>query len=454
MAKRKPKVTEVVDAATGQSTVDDFFAKVVQDVHAKWQKKGILVGHNPQITVLPVPAFIIRYLLQNEGLPLSCCYQAVGEQASYKSTFAAEVMRWHVMCGGKGILLEAETKATPDLRMSVVNWDPNAIHVEDCEMQEHWQDKCTDLTNRIQTNAERVSGPGRTQPYCIVVDSLTGKASAQTLKKIDEEGHAGLHYPVEAKNIADYMRAYPQKLLGWPWTFFGVNHMKPSTDERGNIVYNIPGGYALKFQCAGIFELARMGQIKEFANYKAANISIGTIKNSYGPDRIRIQVRFKTWLNEDAPGVHRMHSRFEWWEAGIFLLAEGIGLSQARQKSLLPRLKEACDVKIKSGGSAGKLYYSNRLEVPSSEAMSAHDLGVLLETKPEVLADVYTVLGIQRRPFFRPGVDFMSQLEEHAHVSAQADAADDAVRRLAALQTANLYTEASGPADDSGDDDE
>jgi hypothetical protein len=450
MAKRKARVAEVIDTATGQPTVDEFFARVVQNVHAKLQKKGILVGHSPMITVLPVPAFIIRYLLQNEGLPLSCIYQAVGPQASYKSTFAAEVIRWHRICGGMGILLEAETKPTPELRNSVLNYDSGAVHVEDCQTQEHWQDKCTYLTNEVQKLSGQSAGPGRTKPYCIVVDSLTGKASAQTIKKIDEEGHAGLHYPIEAKNMADYMRAYPQKILGWPMTFIGVNHLKLAMDERGNPDYNIPGGWSLKFQCAAIFNLERMGQIKEFANYKAATISMQTIKNSYGPDRIRIQVRFKTWYNEDAPGVHRLHSRFEWWEAGILFLSDGLGLSDAKKKLLQPKLKEACDIREKSGGSAGKLYYSNRLGVSASDAMSAHELGVLLETRPEVLADIYTVTGIQRRPFFRPGVDYMSQLEEHAYVAAQADAADDAIKRLQALQEATLYDNNTddGPADE------
>lgn len=451
MGKRKARVAEVVDAATGQPTVDEFFARVVQNVHAKLQKKGILVGHNPQITVLPVPAFIIRYLLQNEGLPLSCVYQAVGEQASYKSTFAAELVRWHRICGGKGLLLEAETKPTPELRNSVLNWDLDALTVEDCEMQEHWMDKCTYYTHELQKLAEQSTGPGRTRPFCIVVDSLTGKASAQTIKKIDEEGHAGLHYPIEAKNMADYMRAYPQKLLGWPWTFVGINHCKPSLDERGNIVYNIPGGYSLKFQCAAIFELARLGQIKEFSNYKAATIQLNTLKNSYGPDRIKIQVRYKTWYQEEEEGVNRLHSRFEWWEAGILLLADGVGLTTARKAALHPKLKEACHVQTKAGGSAGKLYYCKALDVSAADAMSAHDLGVLLETRPDVLADIYTVLGIQRRPFFRPGVDFMRQLEDHAYVAAQADAADDAVRRLQALQTATLYSDPTSGGPDESD---
>jgi hypothetical protein len=152
-------------------------------------------------------------------------------------------------------------------------------------------------------------------------------------------------------------------------------------------------------------------------------------------------VRFKTWYNEDAPGVSRLHSRFEWWEAGILLLEDGVGLSTTKKASLLPKLKEVCHVQTKSGGAAGKLYYCKRLDVSASDAMSAHELGVLLETRPEVLGDIYAVLGIQRRPFFRPGVEFMTQLEEHAYVAAQADAADDAVRRLQAIQSTTLYTD-------------
>jgi len=52
----------------------------------------------------------------------------------------------------------------------------------------------------------------------------------------------------------------------------------------------------------------------------------------------------------------------------------------------------------------------------------------------DVLSDLYEVTGVQRRPFFRPGVDYMKTLEDYAYVAAQADAADDNLRRLASLQ--------------------
>lgn len=444
MAKAKRKKSEVTDAVGRIVAADEVFQRSIAAVQEKMQKKGVLVGHNPNITVLPVPAFIIRYLLQNTGLPMSCIYQVVGPQGCYKSTFAMEMLRWHRLCNGKGMLNEAETKPTPELRNSVLNWDTKAVHVEDCETFEDWQRKTLAMTAEFQKNCECAGGPGRTIPFCMVVDTLTGKASEHTLKNIKAAGHANLHFPVEARQMADFMRAYPQELLGWPITFVGVNHLKIAKDAQTGIVdYNIPGGWALKFQCAAIFEMERLGAIKEFANYKAALVKISTLKNSYGADNLRINVRFKTWYQEDAPGVNRLHSRFEWWEASIWFLATGHGLTQARAKLLVPKMREACDIHEKSGGSAGKLYWSKRLGVTSADAMPAHDLGMQLELRPDVLTDLYTVCEITQQSYFQPGVDFLKQQEGYEYIEQQADAVDIAVGKLRELQA---QQEGLGPA--------
>lgn len=409
-------------------SADEVFGKTVEAVQAKLQKKGMLVGHNPTITVLPVPALSARYLLRNEGLPLSCVYELVGQEASYKSTFAIEILRWHRICGGNGALLEAETKPTPDLRNSVLNWDQGAVRIEDCNSQEEWQSKAVFLTKDYRKRMDAPSGAGRVHPWCIIVDTLTGKASTKTIENIGKEGYARQHYPIEARNIADFMRAYPQLLMGYPYTFVGVNHLKLAKHEDGTVDHNVPGGWALRFQCAAIIMMERVGKIYDYATYKAVTVSMQTLKNSYGPFGTRLHVRFRTWLQEDAPGIHRLHSRFEWWEASVNLITKGLGMTGTDRDRLVPRMQEVCDIKEKAGGSRGKLYYSNRLGVPSSDAITAHDMGMLLETKPDVLADLYTVLNIQRQQFFRPGVNYVSQLEEHAHIAAQADAADDAIR--------------------------
>jgi len=425
------------DPITGSEIKIDAIMDIAEkDSEAFMGKKGHLVGHNPIIHVLPVPAISCRIILQNEGLPLSRCYQLVGPAGSYKSTMAAEWGRWHRICGGGAFLKEAEDKPTPDLRNSVFNWDVKAIRVEDCDSIEEWQTKTTKGTQFLQKRLEQKDMPGRTVPFCMIVDSLTGKPSERTKKSILESGHASPHFAIEAQLINDWLKTFPGVIRDWPFTFVGVNHLKVHRDSlTGEVDYQIPGGQALRFHCAAIIELNRLGKIKEYSNFKAATIGMRSIKNSYGVDDARICVRFKTWLQEDAENVYRLHSRFEWWEASILYLCDGWGLPAARQKKLMSAVQEVCDFHSKSGGSLGKLYWSKRLGVQSSDAMPPHDLGVELERHPDVLEDLYPVLGVQRRPFFEPGADFLGKLEDYAYVARQAESAAIAAERALALET-------------------
>jgi hypothetical protein len=281
------------------------------------------------------------------------------------------------------------------------------------------------------------AGHGREAPFCAIVDSLLGKATAMTKKKIDETGAPGLSFPVETNYLNMYMKSTPDKLLDWPMTWLGVNHLKIKRDAvTGAVDYHSPGGKALRFQSGMTFEMDTF-KTQETAKYRLASLRIRTFKNSYGPKDIRINVGFKTWYQDDGPEgetVRRLHSRFEWWAGSIMLLCKCVGQTKTVAGMLQPRLKEVCDVHEKKGGSKGTLYWSNRLGVTSSDAMPAHDLGMLLEQSPNVLADLYPVLGIQRRPFFKPGVDYLGQLDDYEHVVLQAAAAQQSVDRARALQ--------------------
>jgi len=467
LAKRKTKKEKAeeelaIDPLTGAQIATDNVMDIAEaDSEAYMGKKGHLVGHDSVMHVLPMPAISARILFQNEGLPLSRVYQVVGPAGSYKSTFGAEICRWHRICGGGGFLKEAETKPASDLRNSVVNWDVKAIRMEDADTIEEWQAKVMKGTQFLQKRLEQKDMPGRTIPFCMMVDSLTGKPSARTKKDIMETGHAKPHFAIEAQLISDWLKAYPGVIRDWPFTFVGINHLKVHRDSlTGEVDYQMPGGQALRFHCAAIIELNRLGKIKEFSNYKAATISMRSIKNSYGADDARISVRFKTWMQEDAEGVHRLHSRFEWWEASILYLADGYGQTKTKAAQVLPAVKEVCDFHSKAGGSLGKLYWSKRLGVESSDAMPAHDLGVELERHPDVLAELYPVLGIQRRPFFQPGVDFQGQLEDYAYVTQQAEAAALATERalqieaeMAALGATKGEAPDAQPGDDAEEDD-
>jgi len=437
---KKTIVTRSVDSVAnpGARSVarDSVLGASISDVEGKSAKAGLLVGGQSAIHVLPVPALAVRYLLQNEGWPLSRVYQFVGAEGSYKSTTLAEVMRWHWDANGFGVLNEAETKPTPDLRNSIVNWEPNAIRVEDCHALEDWQWKAVSYVNSIKKQCDKVGGPGRTIPVCIGVDSLLGKASRHTLAAMDKKGHADRHYALEANLIKDFMQWFPQKLYEWPFTFIGINHLKMGTNDIGMPVRNIPGGMAIKFQETVQIEIGLQRQETQ-ADCKISHLVMQTYKNSYGPKNTRIHVKLTHWYQNDAAEgaepIFRLHSRYEWWEASILFLFKGLGMRKTESDRLMPKIKDIIDLHEKSAGNQGLRYWSNRLGVTSADPVTAHELGMLLETNVEVLGELYTVLGINRRPFFQPTVDYLQQLEEYTHVIRQADAASEAVQRAAAL---------------------
>jgi RecA/RadA recombinase len=423
MAKRK-KAVEQATNADGQTLVADrVLAESITAVEAKSKKKNVLIGNNPLIHVLPVPSIAMRYLIQNEGWPLSSLYQIVGPEGSFKSTFAIEVGRWHALCGGKIILCEAESKPTPDLRNAILNHDEGAIRVEDCASIEDWQRKIIWYSKELKKKMEAANGPGRTIPICFIVDSLTGKAAERTIDKIMKEGHASPHFAIEAGSIADWMRTYPQQMLEWPFNLLGVNHLKANLNPMtGFVDRNIPGGWSLKFQETMELELKQMGSVREMDGYNEAVLLIQTYKNSHGKKNVTIQVNLRLWQQEDAPGVFRLHGRFEWWESAIYLLLDGLRMKDDVKARLLPRIKEVVDLHRKNCGNKGNMFWSDTLGVPSSDPIPAHDLGVKLEQRSDILAKLYPILNIHSRPFFKPGVDFLSQLEDYKHLIDQMEA--------------------------------
>ena len=108
---------------------------------------------------------------------------------------------------------------------------------------EDWQFKSTHYIRGTQKRMLQADGPGRTIPFINIVDSLMGKRARKTLKDIEERGHASMHFPHEARMISDYMGTMPNWLVGWPFTFLGVNHLKANIDpQTGMVDRNIPGG--------------------------------------------------------------------------------------------------------------------------------------------------------------------------------------------------------------------
>ena len=117
------------------------------------------------------------------------------------------------------------------------------------------------------------------------------------------------------------------------------------------------------------------------------------------------------WYQKDANGDWKLQTEYDWPGATVrMLLCDG--MTKTTAAILEPRIKSVIDIHEKAGGAKGKLYWSDRLDVPSAEAMPISDLGRLIEANPELLIELYKVLNIQRRPMYVPGKDFDQQLLE------------------------------------------
>jgi len=152
MARRRTSAVRAQwEGDTRDPALDGMFASMVdkaaktlgQDISIGTQASEMLVG-------LPLPALCLRYLFQSTTFPLSRITQITGEEGSAKSAFLYEVFRWHMVYGGGAVLAGNENKDSPELRHSLLQWNPiwlNRLSVKPTHCLEEWQDVFTAFVN-------------------------------------------------------------------------------------------------------------------------------------------------------------------------------------------------------------------------------------------------------------------------------------------------------------------
>lgn len=362
-----------------------------------------------RIVGLPLPSLAARYLFQSTVWPLSRMAQLVGQQGCGKSTMMYEIMRWHRKYGGRNVLLEAETKDTPEMRQAILNYDDKACMMCPCDSLEDWQGRMTFFVEQFQrlfVGTKTDPGPGRIAPICIGVDSLMGKAARETIKNITKDGHASRGYAIEANLISMFMKSMPQTIADWPFSIVGINHLKPGQDMHGNPTGKVAGGMALKFQ--ETYEI-QMAKAKSFtkAKYEGYTVQMKTTKNSLGPDKKSIYVDLLWWYTiDEETGRAIQHAMWNWYAASISTLLS----FQKKQAGLFNKIMEVCDLHIDRKKS-GRVW-SNTLGISKDDTASFTDAGKILEARPDVLVALYPLIGIRERIPFQPGVDYLSQRED------------------------------------------
>lgn len=439
MAKKAKRPDNGMDApearrivvADGYGCVDELFQIAADDVATKIGKQDVIYTETDPLECLPLPSLAMRYLMATTGLLFGKLYQLAGIEATYKSTMAAEWALWHRYCGGRGVLCAAESKDNDQLRNGLFDYKTEWLRVHDCGSANTWQKYNTFYVTNYKKQCSMSGGPGRTIPFALITDSITGKATDETIKQIMETGSAGKGFPDLANMLTKYCQAFPQMLMGWPINWIGVNHLKKSL-SIDDPEPKIPGGQELYHQSAAIIEMSR-GKTDERSNCILREVSMRTIKNTYGQDKRRIRVSLRIWDQKDAEQVVRTYCRWEWWAASIELL-HGDFFAKAAAERIMPKIKEIVNIQEKSGGNYGKLYYASAMGVTKDSAMPAHDLGMLLESRLDLLKDLYAVLGVTRRTMHAPSVAFISrQFPALAYHAQQEQANIEIMRAQAAL---------------------
>lgn len=401
MARKKASLQEL------SVSLDDCLLTIIKDAKERFGEEKIFTGRESEARLVGIymPALSLRYLYQSNITPLSRMEQITGTQESCKTAFLIEKYRWIRCNGGKSYHIENESKDSDALRMSIMNYDYNAVELFISESLEEWQQYLTFLLGdktlkaMLKGTKER-PGPGKTVPLGFGVDSLTAKASREIQTKMEESGFADRVHPIDAMKLSTYLKYMPQKLVGWPFWLGCTNHLKPTKGATGAIDYHTPGGYSIKFQETFEVRMQRIADIDSGDN--GSLIKFVTQKNSLGPGRKTITAAFR-WFFDRETG--RQHSYWDWHSATIDLLDKGLKTGALRSACM-----NVVDIRTKVSG--GKKVWSKVLDIPESDAVPYSVAGAMLETKPELIKELHKILGVREYSIFKPGVDYSQQLKD------------------------------------------
>lgn len=408
------------------ANLNGMFESMVTSAKHSLGRDDVSIGTEADANLvgLPLPALCLRYLLQSTTFPLSRITQITGQEGSAKSAFLYEVFRWHMTYGGGAVLAENENKDSPELRHSILQWNPtwlSRLVVQPAYAMEDWQDIFTTYVSISRDQQDHKDGPGRTVPIAFGVDSIMATAPRDEIAAVIKEGHAKRGYALAANLIARYMRTMPERIKNYPFSIIGTNHLKPGTDARGLPTRNVPGGKAVPFMETYEIEMAQANNKDiDKLEYGGLRIQMTARKNSLGPSRKRIQAELLWWYQPDASGTNRQHTAWDWDTATIELLLS-FELAKGK-KSIYNALMDICSIKVVRKGT--REAYSPTLGIGTkNDPVHFRVLGGALEQRPDLLGPIYQLLGISLRRPFQPGVDYRDLLET-AKTEAAAQAQD------------------------------
>jgi len=424
-AKRVSRKEELHDQWRGsrrEDSLDLLIRQLADECRRETGSQSIVVGSETGQLIfgLRFPAFCLEYLFDSNVLPLSRMINIIGKPHSNKSAFVYEIFRWFRNRGGGGVLLENETKFAEDLCRSIMCWPSKDSYIYyPSDSMEGWQAgllSVLTLLKKLFTGTKSEPGPGRKVPMALAVDSLSGKMSKTTIKKIVEEGYASKTHPNEALSLSKFLGMIPQEIADWPFCFLTTNHLKSKSDNRGIAIDHQPGGESVRFQ--ETYEV-RMGKqsVIDTLDHQGVVLKMKLTKSSLGQCDRWIETRCLWWHERDDSGKMRQSTVWDWNWATI----RNLIIMTKNKKEIGDRIREVVDLNAVAEGGDGKAW-SRQLGVSKDSAVSYSELGLLLQKNKAVLTRLRDLFGIKRRNVFNPDVDYLQQIEKvKARIKSERD---------------------------------
>ncbi len=360
---------------------------------------------------IPCPSFSFEYMVCNTVIPLEKVMQIYGVRGIGKSGLAFEIMRIFRKHKGIGVLLEHETKFNSEWASSIIGWDDlGCLGVIPCDAIDEWQShlqKSMKYIKRIMTGDSKTLGAGRIFPFLAIVDSIMGKTMKETQAKIEEVGHAGRGFPIEAMSITRFVQSFSGKLRRWPFMLICINHLKVKGGDTGPPVETRSGGQTIDFQGSFELKIKRTGRIRS-ARVDGNKLTIKAEKNSYGEDNRQIPVNC-IWWNEEYEDpveglVSRQQTRFDWHGSTVQLILDNC---DAKKGEVWTNAKEVTGLVRDSVTKA----HSRLLGVPKKkDAVDYHVLGARIARNPLMMRELRNMFGITRRKVFNNDSDYQDQI--------------------------------------------
>lgn len=395
----------------------------------------------PEVGV-PLPSFCWELLLSTTVFPLGRLFVLGAPYGAGKSTLSFEMIRWFGHAGGKGLLIDNESKFLADVATSIFMKEfdePPMVPVTTKSFGEASRVIIEGLKN-LKAYALKKDKKGElngfTWPLLEVLDSITGSDTDKDSDKIISAGcvedksfasvpwYANKFLPV----LVPYLNQFPASLLA-------IAHVSEKEVQGPGFTtkqFVRKGGRSWNYHAIGTFLLSKItnkaGYYEQAPNEKVPGFKAQyyNLKMTKGKNENTILPYWVRWFEVpfvDSNGLQQAGciTKFAWHEATMTML-------RAPADCHLSKTAQACirdllDVKEASGPTdtrLSSLYYSKALGIDKSSPVTPKEFVSTLYANTELLSQLRAGCGISEGIPFIVGCNY-DELVKQARVKARSD---------------------------------